>query len=96
MNFSFLHEAKIELEHAKLHLESEKPGMGDDFANEVEEAIQRVLKFPEASPKLNNRARCCRIHRFKYGIVYQIRKSEILILAIMHLHQKPGYWKRRS
>jgi hypothetical protein len=34
--------------------------------------------------------------RFPYGVVYQILESEILVVAITHLHRRPGYWRDRS
>ncbi|MEX2436959.1 MAG: type II toxin-antitoxin system RelE/ParE family toxin, partial [Candidatus Paceibacterota bacterium] len=30
-----------------------------------------------------------------YGIIYLIEADEIIILAIMNLRRKPGYWKSR-
>jgi toxin ParE2 len=35
-----------------------------------------------------------RLRRFPYGLVYRLAESEIVVLAVMHLHRKPDYWKR--
>jgi hypothetical protein len=32
---------------------------------------------------------------YPYGIVYQIRVDMIVVVAIMHLHREPTYWKSR-
>jgi mRNA-degrading endonuclease RelE of RelBE toxin-antitoxin system len=29
---------------------------------------------------------------FPYGIVYEIQKDEIVIIAIANLHREPDYW----
>jgi plasmid stabilization system protein ParE len=65
------------------------------FLQEFSLAVQRIAKFPKACPKVSRRARRCRLSRFPYGLIYQIRKNEIVIFAVMHLHRKPGYWKGR-
>jgi len=33
--------------------------------------------------------------QISFAIVYQLRRDEIFIAAIMHLARKPGYWKER-
>jgi hypothetical protein len=72
-----------------------KKGPGDAFLAEVEKAIQRILDFPEGWPTLEHGARVCATHRFKYGVVYVIMSERIVIVAVMHLHRRPGYWKKR-
>ena len=41
---------------------------------------------------LTARTRRYVITRFPYGIVYQIRANEILVVAVMHLKRQPDYW----
>ena len=36
-----------------------------------------------------------RIGEFPYGIIYQVRQDEILIVAIANLHRRPDYWEYR-
>jgi len=36
-----------------------------------------------------------RINKLPYGILYFIENEKIIILAIMHLKKKTGYWKDR-
>jgi hypothetical protein len=55
------------------------------------------LKFPKAGSLLTNDVRRCRTNKFPYGIVYMLEDNEhtIIIVAVMHLHREPGYWKDR-
>lgn len=61
-----------------------------------------ILFHPEATVELLLMYRVveasihqCRIIRFPYGIIYRLKEDQIEIIAIMHLHRRPGYWKMR-
>ena len=92
----FVYPARKELEAAVIYYNSQRSGLGDEFAEEVEKTTGRILAFPEAWPAISLRSRKCRTNRFPYAIVYQIRDETILIVAVMHLHRKPDYWKNRA
>lgn len=95
MRITFLEIAQIELDEAIEYYNYEVPGLGDAFLTEVLNAIDRIGGFPEAWRPCSKRTRRCQTRRFPYGVIYQIRGQEILILAIANLHRKPGYWKDR-
>ncbi|MBI3108640.1 MAG: type II toxin-antitoxin system RelE/ParE family toxin, partial [Candidatus Rokubacteria bacterium] len=73
----------------------ESEGLGFEFAAEVRKTLTRILEYPEAWPSLTKRTRRCRMLRFPYGIIYQVRGEILLIVAVMHLHRLPGYWRLR-
>ena len=95
MRIRFLETARIELDDAIEYYNYEAPGLGDAFLTEVLNALDRIGKYPEAWQPSSKRTRRCQIRRFPYGIMYQIRKDEILVVAIANLHRKPDYWKDR-
>ncbi len=95
MKYSFLAPAREEFDEAIDFYNKRRDGLGYEFADEVERAIERILEHPRAWHPLSPRARRCRTRRFPYGVIYQIRENEILIVAIMHLRRRPGYWKDR-
>ncbi len=95
MRIRFLEIAQIELDEAIHYYNSEVPGLGQDFLSEVLNALDRIGKFPEAWHLCSERTRRCQTRRFSYGIIYQIRQDEILVVAVASLHKKPGYWKDR-
>ncbi len=35
------------------------------------------------------------MNRFPYGVVYTVRGADLVIIAVMHLRRKPGYWQGR-
>jgi len=95
MRIRFLEVAQIELDEAIGYYNYELPGLGEAFLTEVLNALDRIGKYPEAWQTFSKRTRRCQTRRFPYGIIYQIRKDEILIVAIANLHRKPEYWKDR-
>ena len=95
MIFTFHPLAKIELIDAVDYYEEERENLGLDFIEEVYAAIKRMLRFPKAWSKISENCHRCLVNRFPYGIIYQIKKNEIRIIAIMHLNRKLGYWQRR-
>jgi len=95
MKINFLEIAQIELDEAIAYCNYEVPGLGDAFLTEVLNALDRIGEFPEAWQRCSGRTRRCQTRRFPYGVIYQIRKQEILIVAIANLHRKPDYWKDR-
>jgi toxin ParE1/3/4 len=88
-------EAQAELRSSARWYNSQQPGLGAEFREEAELAVSRVQTTPEAFGMIEHEVRCHLVHRFPYGIVYQIRPDDILIVAVMHLHRDPDYWKHR-
>ena len=77
------------------YYEAQKPGLGLELFEEVWAAIERIEQYPEAWQPVSPRTRRCQTNRFPYGVIYQIRENEILIVAVAHLHRKPSYWQNR-
>ena len=95
MRIRFLEIAQIELDEAFEYYSNEMLGLGEEFLAEVLNALNRIGEFPEAWHPCSKRTRRCQTLRFPYGIIYQIRKEEILVIAIANLHRNPDYWKDR-
>ncbi len=96
MSYSFHPEARSEFEEAIDYYEGREVGLGYDFAVEVHHAIQRIVDYPEGWAELEHGIRRCLVRRFPYGVLYAVHEDEIVILAVMHLHRRPGYWRDRA
>ncbi|QQR81079.1 MAG: type II toxin-antitoxin system RelE/ParE family toxin [Deltaproteobacteria bacterium] len=89
-------EASQELLEAQQWYQSQSDGLGGDFANEIERAVQMVQESPQTWPiHLKKELRRFLVHRFPFAIVYQYDDQKIRVIAVMHLKRKPGYWKSR-
>lgn len=95
MKVSFHPEARKEFFDEIKYYEDQQSGLGLEFSEEIYSAIQRIIHFPEAWSKLSANTRRCLTIRFPYGIIYQVSKEKIHIIAIMNLNRKPDYWKKR-
>jgi hypothetical protein len=95
MKYFFHPEAEVEFEAAVEYYEGCASGLGYDFAFEVLSAIENIISFPKAWPTLENDIRRCQTRRFPYGIIYAMKENAIFVLAVMHLHRDPEYWKDR-
>lgn len=95
MSYAFHPDAKAELNEAVDYYNGCRPELGWDFAREVYATIQNIVAYPEAWTPLSKRTRRCLVHRFPYGVIYQIMGGAILIVAVMQLNRRPGYWKGR-
>jgi plasmid stabilization system protein ParE len=96
MSYSFHPEAEAEFIRAIEYYEEKEVGLGHDFAVEVYSTIERSVAFPEAWPVIEQDIRRSLVRRFPYGILYLEQEKEIYILAVMHLHRDPEYWKHRT
>src|SRR2546423_788884 len=95
MTFEFHPEALLEYREAAAFYESRRSGLGGAFTIEVESTVQRIVEAPELWQTIEQGVRKCRTHTFPYAILYSNEQDLVLILAIMHLHRKPGYWRSR-
>ena len=76
--------------------ESKSTGLGEDFLNELESALNLILELPDTWPLLSKSFRRYLLKRFPYGVIYKINKDRIFIVAVMHLSREPGYWRKRA
>ncbi len=95
MRILFTEYAKWELEDAVSYYELVHSGLGKRFEVEVKQAVSRIAQYPEAWSVERGEIRKCIMHKFPYKLLYSIEKEHILIIAVAHLHRKPGYWINR-
>jgi hypothetical protein len=95
MNYSFHPEAKEEFFKTINYFEECQKGLGLSFSKEVFSTIQRIIHFPSAWSKFSKNTRRCLTNRFPYGVIYQMKGKEVIIIAVMQLNREPGYWDER-
>ncbi|MBF0461490.1 MAG: type II toxin-antitoxin system RelE/ParE family toxin [Magnetococcales bacterium] len=95
MMIRFLEAAQLELDEAVVFHETQAQGLGHAFLAEVLAALDRVCRHPDAWHPISTHTRRCRLRRFPYGVIYLVDQSDILVVAVAHLHRRPNYWHER-
>lgn len=88
-------EAERELQNAAEFYESRSEGLGVRFLDDVREGLASIGEAPDRWPKLSGEIRRYLIRPFPFSILYRELPKHVLVLAVMHLHREPGYWKSR-
>jgi hypothetical protein len=86
-----------ELEFARQWYADRSIVLGDEFLDEIDFAMQAIQKAPETWPtyKWVEGTRHFLVHRFPFCIYYRLSAEIIQVIAVGHLHRRPGYWKSR-
>lgn len=95
MNIRLLSPALLELDEATAWYCAKSQGLDQRFLTEIETALARIQEWPTAWHSLGRGLRRYRLQTFPYGVIYAVRKDEIIIVAIAHLHRDPQYWRER-
>ena len=94
MNYRFTLEAKADLFGAVQYYESQREGLGAEFAVEVGLAIARVLEAPRRWPEVERGARRYRLDRFPFALIYRPLPNLVEVIAVFDLRREPGSWQR--
>ena len=95
MRWEFHPEALEEYREAALYYAERDPTLAARFVEAVEDAIRRSAEAPFAWRIVDEDVRRCLTQVFPYGILYTVESEFILIVAVMHGHREPGYWRQR-
>lgn len=91
----FLTPARSELREIIAYYNSQRDGLGYEFAAELRHTVNRIKHYPNAWSSLSSRVRRCHLNRFPYSVIYQVRQHVILIVAIQHHSKEPNSWRKR-
>ena len=83
MRAVFHSEARLELAEAVRWYNSQSLGLGSNLRREVKAAVARIVANPEWFGILGDDIRCCLVHHFPYGILYEIRPDRVFIVAVI-------------
>ena len=101
MPTGFHPEAAAELRAAALWYDERQTGLGDEFAEEVIAASQRIAASPTTYPvwpglsRPASPIRRALVQRFPYAVAFEVQAGRVFILAVAHLKRRPLFWLRR-
>jgi toxin ParE1/3/4 len=75
--------------------ERQRPGLGRQFLDRVDRAIDSIEAAAEAYPKVDQKTWICQLTPYAYGLYFEVVDEDVRILGVFHLHRKPGLWRQR-
>jgi plasmid stabilization system protein ParE len=88
--------ADAELREAAAFYSERAAGLRQAFLDEFERVVQLAIEYPAIGAPYEAGTRRLLFERFPYGVVYRERSPSLLeVVAVMHLHREPGYWRDR-
>ena len=95
IGYRFLAPAEEEMTEASVFYDAASNGLGNDFLDDVQHAIDGLCEYPQAGEAITPSLRRMLLHRFPFSVIYSIETDVILIIAIAHHGRRPGYWQSR-
>ena len=89
MKFRFHPDALAEYKEAARFYADCQAGLEQRFIAAVEHAIGQITVTPKQFRTLEDDIRRCLTRVFPYAVLY----AEVI--AVMHCHREPGYWRQR-
>mgnify|MGYP001035203900 CR=1 FL=1 len=95
MRVAFTPEARNEVLAARDWYEIQVPGLGRDFAEAVDAAIESICGNPQAYRRIDGDCRRILLRRFPYSVMFRAGRDEVLVVAVFHHSRRPRVWQRR-
>ena len=99
MRIRFHDEARTEFLLAAEWYERERPGLGDEFIEQVSKGLETIASQPEAWPawieQTGTSLRRFVLPRFPYSVIFAARERELFVVAVAHGKRQPKYWASR-
>ncbi len=100
MNLAVLPVAELEGIEAAIWYDDRRPGLGDEFLDELTHVLERIQAAPVSFAALEHYSgqhdiRRCLLKRFPYAVIFRRRLEEVLIVAVGHVRRRPLYWLDR-
>jgi toxin ParE1/3/4 len=87
--------AEREMTDAASYYEAQRKDLGKQFLAAVRDALTGIQINPLLFPLVEGDVRRARTKNFPYGVLFRVMPDQLVIVAVMHLHRDPDYWKDR-
>jgi plasmid stabilization system protein ParE len=88
-------EAEVDLVRARDWYDGQRPDLGHEFLNCVDDLLKRIAQNPLAFAESYKNVRQSLVRRFPYVTCYIFDGKLVNVLAVFHGHRDPEEWKRR-
>lgn len=95
-NIQLTDDAREDLTASAKYYESKQIGLGSDFLDEVEKALEQIKQNPNQFPIIYKNVRKALVGRFPYKLLFIVKSIGIIIFSVFHTSQNPEKWKKRA
>jgi len=88
-------DAVVETAQARQWYSEIDDALGDSYADEVDNAIEKIAASPQRWPIHLHGTRAFLLHRFPFLVVYRVVDEVVQVIAVQHAKRRPGYWQHR-
>ena len=88
-------EAETDVEEAAIWYEEQRPGLGDEFLDELRSIFNTMSETPAIYPVVHRNTRRALIRRFPFGVYFRIEDEQVIVFAIFHGSRHPRRWRQR-
>lgn len=93
--FTILPQAELDVSDAAAWYEERREGLGDEFLDELDSVLQRVIKSPFQFPEIKVDVRRALLRRFPYSPYFRVTTEIVELIAVLHQHRDPRTWEKR-
>ena len=87
--------ARREFDDAADRYDEQRPGLGEEFIFEIDQAIVKAAASPERYPIVFDDIRRTVARRFPYSVYFRVRRDSMVVLSVFHGRRNPAVWQRR-
>ena len=87
--------AEADIEEARQWYEQQRPGLGNEFLDEISRAIRILEEQPERRPIYYLGFRRLLIRRFPYKVFYRVEGARVIVFRVMHAKRDHQRWLMR-
>lgn len=88
--------SEADIKESFIWYETQLPGAGDKFVDEVNSVAVRILKHPGHFPEVLQNIHKANLKEFPFSVFFVIFTSDIYVIAIFHNSRNPQIWKNRT
>lgn len=82
--------AQLDIEEAIFWYENQRPSLGIEFLEAVDNLVDRIVRSPYQFPEIQVRVRRALVQRFPYSLYFSPGEESIEVIAVLHQHRHAG------
>jgi len=87
--------AEKEIDEAEFWYESQLPGLGHAFHDEVDQKIAQIAVTPLQYPAIRRDIRRAVVKRFPFSVLFRIKGDVIFVVGCFHAKRNPARLRSR-